>query len=373
MRSIKKKVLMIPSGGIGIDGITSCIMNYYRNINHNEISMTFVATKILGEKKHFEAIKEEIILMGDSVVEINRKQNPIKYILELVKIIKKNQFDIMHVHGSSSLMSIELLAAKLGGIPVRISHSHNTKCNHNILNKILKPVFLRLTTTRLACGEAAGKWLFDNKSFEVIKNGVEVERFRYSSDKRKKVIKELCLSNKKVIGHVGNFNEQKNHIFMVDVLESLVKIDDSYHLLLVGDGAKRQEVEEKLRKKGILNNVTFLGRRTDIQDILQCMDFMILPSLYEGLPLVVIEWQCNGLKSILSDNVTEEVKVTDLVSFMSLNNSAQKWAEKIDEEFDYDRSDEKNTINIINAGYDIKNNIGLLTSVYDRELKKFKY
>lgn len=371
MNNKKMKILMIPTGGMGIDGITSSIMNYYEYLDHSKVKMTFVVTQIIGDKKSFNNIKNKIIEHDDKIIEISRNKNIIMYFIKLLKLIKYNDFDIIHIHGSSSIMAIELLAARIGGIPTRISHSHNTKCNHNMLNKMLKPLFNKFTTCRLACGKEAGKWLYGNNKFIVINNGVDVQKFSYNYEKRYKMRKELNLENKKVIGHVGNFNEQKNHNFIIDILSEAINIDSSFHVILIGDGINRAKIENKINENNLKENITLLGRRTDITDILQAADLMILPSFYEGLPVVVIEWQAAGLKSIVSDYVTSEVRLTELVKFMALEDGAKKWALKIQQELNYKRNCEASVI-LAEEGYDIRISANKLIDIYSENYNKHK-
>lgn len=358
------KLLMIPSGGMGLDGITMSVMNYYRYFNKSNIQTTFVATKIKCEQKYFNLILNEIESNGDSVVKIERSMNILKYLFQLVKLLKKNKYDIVHVHGSSSLIAIELLAAKLCGIKVRIAHSHNTTCKHRILNILLKPIFNYLTMYRLACGKDAGKWLFGQKDFKVLRNGIEVEKFRYNKEIRERMRINLNLAGKKVIGHVGTFNEQKNHTFLIDILKELLIIDQNYRLVLIGDGEKREEIERKALRAGIKDKVIFLGRRTDISELLQAMDLMVLPSIYEGLPVVTIEWQAAGLPIVASDKVTSEIELTNLVTFKSLNDKVTEWAITIDSLIKYERVSKINEIG--KAGYDIKTNSDVLVNLYNK-------
>lgn len=371
MNNKKIKVLIIPTGGMGVDGITSSIMNYYEYLDHSNIKMTFVVTKIKGDKENFNNIIGKIIKNGDKVIKIPRSKNIIIYFIKLLKLIKENNFDIIHVHGSSSIMAIELLAARMGGIPARISHSHNTKCNHNIVNKILRPLFNKLTNYRLACGKEAGIWLFGNNDFTVLNNGIDIEKFSYSHEQRCKMRKKLNLENKKVIGHVGNFNRQKNHSFIIDILSEIIKSNPDFHVILIGDGINRKKIENKINESNLSGNITLLGRRNDIPDILQAADIMILPSFYEGLPVSVIEWQASGLKSIVSTCVTSEVKITELVNFMALEDGAKKWASKIQKEINYKRDCYTNA-KLIEKGYDIKTSANKLIEIYFKNYNKNK-
>lgn len=362
-RNKKLNIMIVPTGGLGMEGITCSIMNYYNSINKSKTKFTFVVTGIIGDIEYFNKIKQIIISNGDKVVEVNRKKNPIKYFFYITEMMKKEKYDVIHIHGSSSLMVIEVLAAKIANISNRIVHSHNTTCNYRIINKLLKPILLKLTTCRVACGEAAGEWLFGENKFLILKNGIDVNKFSYDNQKRELMRKELDLDKKKVIGHVGTFNNQKNQEFLIGILKELVKRDSSYYMVLIGDGDKREEVEKKVIDEGLEKNIIFLGIRSDIADILQAMDFMILPSLYEGLPLVAIEWQVAGLRCILSDNVTKEVKLTELINFMSLEEKPLKWADKVEDLIEYKRNNYYKE-EICKKGYNIETNSQELMKIY---------
>ncbi|WEG13387.1 glycosyltransferase family 1 protein [Pullulanibacillus sp. KACC 23026] len=324
----KVKILVIPTGGMGLDGITTSVLNYYRNFDRNKIHTTFIATKIKCDDKLFINISREIANNGDSIYYINRSKNVFVYFVELIRLMYKGKYDLVHIHGSSSLMSIELLAAKLSGIEVRIAHSHNTTCEHKLINKLLYPFFLFLTTYRVACGIDAGRWLFKKHDFTVIRNGIDFRDFKFDKEKRKKVRAELGIENKRVIGHIGSFNTQKNHSFLIDIFNEIVKLDEDSVLVLIGDGKKRSEIEEKASKFLFKKNILFLGHRNDVADLLNAMDLMILPSLYEGLPLVLVEWQAMGIISLISDRITKEIAVTDLVNYEPLESGSSKWARK---------------------------------------------
>lgn len=356
------KLLIIPSGGIGLDGITMSIMNYYRLFNREEISTTFIATKIKCEKVYYKSFCREIKNNGDSIVELDRKKNTIIYFISLLKLMRKNNYDIVHVHGSSSLLAIELLAAKISGIKARIVHSHNTTCSHKFLHRIFMPLLNNLPTCRLACGYDAGKWLFREKEFIILKNGIEVEKFIYNKFLRENIRDELNISRKKVIGHVGSFNEQKNHTFLIDIFNELIKYDEDYMLILIGDGENRSCIQNKVELLGIEEKVMLLGRRDDIPNLLQAMDIMVLPSIYEGLPLVAIEWQAMGLPVFISDSVTSEVKLTDLMTFISLDSKVSEWANIINSSINYNRYSRINEI--MESGYDINTNYTELINLY---------
>lgn len=254
-----------------------------------------------------------------------------KYVLSLFKIIKKNRYDAVHIHGNSHTVTIELLAAKMAGCDVRIVHAHSTKCGSATLHKILTLPFDWLCTHRLACGNLAGKFMFGFKPYRVINNGVDVIRYSFDYKLRISLRTKLSLSESDtLIGHVGYFQALKNQSFLVDVFAALVKRNSNYRLLLIGDGTLRPEIEQKVTSLGLKDKVTFTGNIDNVSDYLNAVDVIVMPSLFEGLPLTLIEQQANGLQCIVSDAITTEADKTGNLQFLSLNAPISEWVQSIE-------------------------------------------
>ncbi len=226
----------------------------------------------------------------------------------------------------------------------------------------------KLANVRLACGRDAGKWLFGDNNFAIIPNGKNVCDFTFDANARKMARERLAIpQNAVAIGHVGRFNEQKNHAKLLEVFRELRNRSTKYKLVLIGDGGLLPETRELASKLGIGSSVLFLGRRSDVPFLLNALDCMILPSLYEGFPNVVLEWQINGLPCIVSDSVTRECAVTPLVRFVSLSEPASAWAAYVEEAFSQSnrRLDSRRaTRDVSEAGYDIKKNAAMLREFY---------
>ena len=203
--------------------ITTVIMNYYRNMDKTDMTMDFVVPNEISNE-----YREEIENNNSRIYKVNRKGNIPKYMMELYQLMKNNGYDIVHIHGNSSTMLIELIPAVLAHIPVRMVHSHNTTCSHLWLHRLLLPVFNKCYTERLACGYDAGKWLYGEKTFFELKNGIDLQNYKYNEEVRKVYRKKINAEEKIVIGHVGNFIEQKNHEFLIDAFASLIKEIDNY-------------------------------------------------------------------------------------------------------------------------------------------------
>ena len=318
------KILVINTVPTDKNGITNVIFNYLKAMG-NDVAFDYVA--INNPDAFYVNFLEE---KGAALYSLKRR-NVLGYIGSLCKIIKKNKYDAIHVHGNSHTVVLELLAAKLAGCKVRIIHAHSTGCNSVALHKLLAGLFDCLCTDRLACGESAGKFMFGLKPFEIINNGVDVEKFSFDYKTREALRIKLALAeNDILIGHVGYFMPVKNQSFLVDVFAELAKRDSRYHLVLIGDGAMRTEIEQKVASLGLTNKVTFTGNIDNVSEYLNAIDIVIMPSLYEGLPLTLVEQQANGLQCIVSDTITEEVDKTGNLCFVSLNASISEWVQSIE-------------------------------------------
>ena len=283
-----------------------------------------------------------------------RRKRPLKYISKLTKIIKENKYNIVHVHGSSSIMFLELYAAKMAGVKIRIAHSHNTKTEHPIIHKILYPYFKKSYNVAFACGKDAGEWLFKNEDFYIIPNAQNVEKFKFDKKRREEYRKKYNLEDSIVLGHVGGFNYQKNHEFLIDVFKRINTKDKKYKLVLIGEGKLMNEIREKVHKLRLDENVIFVGKSTVVNEWLNAMDIMLLPSRYEGLPNVLIEWQISGLYCFVSNVVTTEAKITDLVQYLSFD--SELWVNeilKVSDNICKNRNKKENIEKILKAGYEI--------------------
>lgn len=356
------KILIIFSGLVGNEGISKIVLSYLKHIDKKNLKIDFIV-----QNQPPNWMINEIDCGGSNYYILNgRNRNTFKYIIELKKIIKENKYDIVHVHGSSTILCVDLLAAKLANVKVRIAHSHNTTCSHKLLNKILRPIFDKLVTHRFACGTDAGKWLFKGKEFNVISNGKEIDKFLYNETNRNIYRKKLDLSEKIVIGHIGKFNNQKNHTFLIDIFSELVKLNDNYILLLIGNGRFFNEIKEKVKRLKLENNVKFLGETNEVPELLQAMDIFVFPSKHEGLPGVLLEAKLSGMPIYASDVITDEVDICDDIEFISLDEIPSVWANKI---YECSKNDRNASREIIRnqfkvAGFDIKENSKELKRLY---------
>lgn len=358
------KILNILTNGLRREGISTTQLVFLNKMDKSslQIDVAAVHNNDPAVIHDFEAIGCRVVTLPD------RKKDTLQYFRRLMQTLRRGKYDIIHVHGSSAMLSIELMAAKMAGVPVRIAHSHNTTSGDAKLDRLLRPLFHRTYTHGLACGIDAGHWLFDGAPFTVVHNGQDFSNFHFSSDLRKQQRKKLLLENKFVVGHVGRLNTQKNHRYLLQVFAAIQAKVPNAVLYLMGDGPLRSQIEELARELGILDTVIFTGNVSDVSLRLQAMDVMVLPSLYEGLPTVVLEWQAVGLPSLISDSITKECAPSDLVSFMSLEEEAQKWAAKAIDIYEKQNNREADaaraTLQLKEAGFEINKNAQDLEEMY---------
>ncbi|MDR0221938.1 MAG: glycosyltransferase family 1 protein [Oscillospiraceae bacterium] len=321
-------------GEIAKGGVESVVFNYYKFIDRTKVQFDF----IIHDGSPYE-IPDEILALGCKVYKTPPYARLPAYIRALKEIFERGGYRIVHSH-MNALSAFALFAAKRAKVPVRIAHSHATAGKgrgefiRNMLKYALRP-FSRIYPTHLfACSEHAGKWLFGGKAFKqgrvtVIHNAVDPAKFAYDEEIRSRARNGLGLNGKFVVGHVGRFMPVKNHCFLIDVFYEIRKKDKDGVLLLIGDGELRRKIEEKADKLNLREDVLFLGGRDDVNELYPAMDVLVLPSLYEGLPVVLVEAQMAGLPAVVSDRVPGEAKFSDKVEFMGLRESAEAWAEKI--------------------------------------------
>ena len=331
MRKKPIRVLQIIGDVVG-GGVEQVILNYYRHIDRNEVQFDFIL--------HNGALKsyvDNIESLGGKVYKITPyKSNPVKTVLEMYKIMKGN-YQIVHSN-MNALSVFPLFAAYLAGVPVRILHNHSTDTKAEPLRTFVKHLlrpFARLFANEYwACSKLAGEWMYGKQAVAdgrvtIINNAIDLKQFAFDEVKRNKLRKELGLQDCFVIGHVGRFMKQKNHDFLVDIFAEVVKKQDNAKLLLIGDGPLREQIENKVKTLGLDEKVIFTGVRSDVADLYNAMDVFVLPSFYEGLPVVGVEVQANGLPFLCSSNVTREILISDRIELLKLEDGMKTWAEKI--------------------------------------------
>lgn len=347
-------------------GLETFLMNYYRKIDRDEIQFDFLV--------HREAKAEyddEIESMGGIIYRFQRL-NPFSVIYKKklgVFFDNHPEYKIVHVH-QDCLSSVILKVAQEHGVKVRIAHSHSSSQNKDIkypIKLFFKRFISEYATSLIACSDEAGKWMFNGASYITLNNAIDAEKYVYNPQIRGKVRKKLGIdSDELVVGHVGRFSPPKNHNFIIEVFEVIRKRKRA-KLLLVGEGYLQKQVEKKVKDMHLESAVIFTGLRTDVSDLLQAMDVFVFPSLYEGLPLSIIEAQAAGLPCLISEKVPIECKKTSAVQQIELSKGASEWA---DYAINAAKSIRKNTYNdICIAGYDVKENVKWLEEFYKMQVR----
>ena len=296
-------------------GVESVIMNYYRHINRDKIQFDFIC-----DEDSTDIPYEEIEKLGGKVILCPPYQKLLKYLKFLKQLFREKKYHIVHSN-INTLSIFPLYAAKRAGVPVRIAHSHSTsnprEWKKNMIKNALRPLSKKYATDYFACSELAGRYLFGNKTFDkgkvkIVSNAINVEKFKFDPEARMKLRREIGIKEHDfVIGHIGRFVEQKNHRFLIDVFAEIKKENKNTKLVLVGQGPLREEMEQKVKDLGLEKDVFFLGQRRDTNKLYSVFDIFYLPSLYEGLPVVGVEAQANGVPCVFSDRITEEVLVNE--------------------------------------------------------------
>ena len=353
-------------------GVEAVVMNYYRNIDRNKIQFDF-----LCDYDSTDISKEEIENMGGKVILIPPYQKIFKYQKKLKKILQQNNYKIVHSH-INALSVFPLRAAKKAGVPIRIAHSHSTsnkkEWKKHILKSMLKPFSKVYATNYMCCSEFAGRWLFGDKEYEkgnvyLLNNAIDVEKFVYNIEIRKTKRNELGIKEDTVvIGHIGRFVKQKNHDFLIDIFDEFHKQNQNSMLVLVGQGPLQNEIEEKVKQLGLESSVKFLGQRQDVNELYQAMDIFVLPSLYEGLGMVLIEAQISGLTCFASSEVPIQANVSERVKFLNLCDDKKIWIEEMLNANPFERH-VKDITKIKEAGYDIKEKAQDLARLYESYIK----
>ena len=313
-------------------GIENFVMNVYRNIDRDKFQFDFAfVDRING------VFDNEVREMGGNIYYFDREEKSLSnYASSLKRIIKEyGPYDAVHSH-IYFFSGIILCIARSCGVRIRIAHSHDTeKGKRKTLFRNSYELFMRSlirlnATHMLACSELAGKYVFGaGANFTVLFNGIDVDRFTFSEPMRQDVRKQLNLTENKVLLNVGRFNEQKNHFFLIDFFARLVKQDPTFKLILVGTGNLLENVKKTIKEKHLEDHVIVLSNIKNIEVYYCASDCFVLPSKYEGMPIVSVEAQCNGLPVILSDRITKEVIITDIIKYLGIDGTENAWGEAV--------------------------------------------
>lgn len=306
-------------------GVESVIMNYYRHIDRTKIQFDFIC-----DADSTCIPYDEIKALGGRVIICPPYQELYDYLKFLVQLFKKEKYEIVHSH-ISTLSVFPLFAAKLAGVKVRISHSHNTSCRkdlkRNIIKKLLRPFSKIWATDLFACSEKAGRFQFGNRAYDqgrvkIIHNAIDLNKYQYDAVARRRLRELLDVPREALVyGHIGRFVGQKNHQFLINRFSKIIAENPSAILVLIGDGPLKDDLKSYVCELGISRSVRFIDWCEHIEKYYSAFDIFVLPSLYEGLPLVGIEAQANGLPCLFSKTISPEVVVLPTAKLSELGSS----------------------------------------------------
>lgn len=335
-------------------GTQALLMNLYRNIDRSKLQFDFLVE--YTEKQFYD---DEIESLGGRIYRSSiREDFNLPRFNRFLKTFfeEHDEYDIVHCH-TYSIGYFVLKAADNAGVSIRIAHSHNNRMGgHGLfLKAIMRSLFSIHANQFMACSDEAGRFLFGNRDFTVVKNAIDVDKFAFDKSIRADARRDLGLDSAFVVGNVGRLHQQKNQTFLLDIFNEVLDISPNSKLLLVGNGPLRESILSKADNLGISDRIVLLSNRSDMDRLYQAMDVFVLPSLFEGLGIVAIEAQSSGLPTICSNGVAEDANVSALFSRMSLSDSPKAWANLI-VRMDGIRDSLAGANGVIAHGFDIKDN-----------------
>lgn len=346
-------------------GVENFIMNVYRNIDRTNIEFDFAL--ISGEKSVFD---EEINELGGKIYYFSKGKKTKSRIEQNLKRIIDEEGPFQAIHSHCYFFSGYMLGiAKKYGIPIRIAHAHDVyKGQRYTLFRYVYEYVMRFllqinTTNCLGCSDAAVKFVYgkNNKKVEVIHNAINIEKYRFETEKRSRIRKQYGLEESIVVGHVGRFEDQKDHEYLIDVFSEASKERKDLKLMMIGEGSLIEKEKEHSKNLNIYEKTLFMGNRNNVNELMMAMDIFVFPSKYEGLGIVLVEAQASGLPCIISDCLPEDTKK---IGKMTILNKSDKneWVKMILAHCEDKRSN--NELYLKDAGYDIKQVVARLSCIY---------
>ena len=345
-----------------LGGIETYLIEQFRHLDKSKIDYDFV--NITGE--YSICYEDEILASGSKIFKVvSRHKNPLLHYWQWFNILSQNKgvYDVIVLNTNSLEYVFPLVLGKVFGIPVRVIHSHNSgfENKQGLARRLLvgmnKKLLAWSANLRFACSQFAGKWMFQDNPYHVIYNAIDIHKYDANSIDREETREALGLHTELTLLHVGRFSYQKNHSFLLDIFKEVHAIQPNSVLLLVGDTTEESEflteVKRKIKDYGLENSVRLLGRRDDVNKIMQAADVLVMPSFFEGLTVVGIEAQASDLPLLLSDTVTKELGLLPSTQFISLEAGPTVWAEAVLNSKQHNRQSRYEELKA--AGYDIEN------------------
>ena len=381
MKEQNKRVKVLQVVPLGTGGVTSLVLNIAESIDKDKVAFDYLT---FYDRKEFA--EERALACGGKkyVVPIDHYSNPVIRALfkffYAIKVIRSCNPDVLHLNTSQPYEVLVGISAKLAGTKKVFFHSHNSSTEKKsvtsqIVNACCKKIIPFISDCNLACSFLAAEYMYTKKvvkekNYILIKNGIQTDKYKFSNSIRNEYRSKLGLEDKIVIGHIGRFTKQKNHKFMVDIFEQIHKKNPKTVLLLIGVGELFDEIQCYVKNKNLDQSIIFYGATTEVPKLLQAMDCFLFPSLYEGLPVAGVEVQAAGLPIIMSDTITRELDIAGLATYVSLEESADKWADIVLEVCRQKIDRESKADAVKKAGFDIKETADMLTKLYIAETEK---
>ncbi len=313
---------------LNVNGVSTVVVDYARGLDSDKYQIDIYA----GEPISNISVKKLSSCENVKVIKTPTKniKNIFKYVCFLKKMLKG--YDIVHVHGNSRTITLELLIAKSNNKSL-VAHCHSVSCSHKIIHRLLWPVFKRIYSVGIAPSKKAGEWMFGDGKYTVVRNGIEVSKYAFDYESRKEIRSELGIAeNEIVIGHVGNFSKEKNYEYILEIFDDLCKKSKRYKLLLVGKYQNNKKLCGKIKKNNNANRIMLYGATNELYKVYNAMDCFIMPSKFEGFGIVALEAQVSGLPCILSSRIPNETKVHKNTQYMNIfKRSVKEWSKAISE------------------------------------------
>lgn len=359
----KQKVLHV-LGGFNYGGAEQFLLNLYQCSDRDRLQYD-----ALTRSEATEQTNAFIRLGGQVYVTSCFPRHIVRNFCDVKNFLKNYNadYEAIHIHANALIYIVPIVLAKHYGFKKIILHSHNTKAARGAALHYLNRWCLKYVDIYLACGKQAGHWMFGERKYNLIHNGIRLERYVYNHQIAQRKKKELGLNGRFVIGHVGRFVKQKNHKKIVDVFVEVRRKKEEAALLLIGDGELKGNIVEYLKEKGVYENTVILSKRQDIPELLQCMDVFLFPSFYEGLSIALIEAQTTGLNCVISNSVDYDSVLCSNVKMRSVMDSDQMWAKTV---LSFGEDENRNLhahLIVEKSGYNMENTVSEMMKIYGIE------
>ena len=316
------RVLQI-AGTLAPGGIESFLVNLHEHMDLSRVTFDY-AVHAQAEGAYAERVKA----MGARVYLLPRlSHDPAGNLREIGRLVRENRYDVVVRNTPNAMITPQLIAAKKNGAGT-VLHAHASLDPMKAAHFAGRLLVDRAADVRVACSEAAGRWMFGKRTFTLMKNAVDLGKFAYRAEAEARIRDEFHLEGAHLYGAIGNLRPEKNHRYTLEVFRKIKDADDAAVLLCVGDGALRPEIEARIRELHLDDSVILAGMRNDVADIMCALDVLFFPSLFEGMPVTLIEAQASGLPVLLSDRITRDAEVTKgLMTYLSIDGAPELWAE----------------------------------------------